>query len=210
MEPSDRPRRSVLDAPTLVLNRSWVPFHVTIVRRAVGMICRGIASVVDPGSLSLQDFDAWASLRGEPGRHSIRTATRWLPVPEIVQLAGLTGCRPSKRRSHAPVCSDATITAASIAVPGRPTPSSPSITSCRAPVAAARAGTTVSSPASAAMPARAIDCPGQRACASCGLRALRVGHRISTSGPPIGRAPGTSSSAMVTVGATGACAIAGN
>jgi 5-methylcytosine-specific restriction endonuclease McrA len=87
MEPSDRPRRSVLDAPTLVLNRSWVPIHVTIVRRAVGMICRGIASVVDPGSLSLQDFDAWASLRGEPGRHSIRTATRWLPVPEIVQLA---------------------------------------------------------------------------------------------------------------------------
>ncbi|MFO1054172.1 MAG: HNH endonuclease [Planctomycetota bacterium] len=86
MEQSERSRRSVLDAPTLVLNRSWVPVHVTAVRRAVGMVFRGIAQVVDHHSLTLQDFQAWLTSPCESTQRTIRTAVRHVSAPEVVQL----------------------------------------------------------------------------------------------------------------------------
>ena len=45
--------------PTLVLNRSWCAVHVTTVRRALGMLCRGSVAVLDPESLTPLGADAW-------------------------------------------------------------------------------------------------------------------------------------------------------
>ncbi len=86
MVPSDSARGSVLDAPTLVLNRSWIPIHVTIVRRAIGMLFRGTALVVDPLSLTVMDFATWLRDPTDSTRRSIRTTSRWVAVPEVVQL----------------------------------------------------------------------------------------------------------------------------
>ena len=86
MEPHARARHSVLDAPTLVLNRSWIPVHVTAVRRAVGMVFRGVAHVVDPQSLVVQDFIAWLASPCDEAHAAIRTPSRDVRVPEVVQL----------------------------------------------------------------------------------------------------------------------------
>lgn len=79
-------RLSALDRPTLVLNRSWVPVHVTAVRRAICMVCSGVAQIVDPNSLTLHDLAAWTSLIPGESAIGIRTSSRHFPVPEIVQL----------------------------------------------------------------------------------------------------------------------------
>lgn len=85
MEPGAPRGRSVLDAPTLVLNRSWMPVHVTAVRRAIAMMFRGVAHAIDPIALTPHDFEGWLHQISRPGR-SIRTPCREIAVPEIVQL----------------------------------------------------------------------------------------------------------------------------
>lgn len=75
----------MLDAPSLVLNRSWMPVHVTAVRRAIAMVFRGIAHAIDPEGLTTHDFDTWLEREVPPGR-GIRAPGRRIAVPEVVQL----------------------------------------------------------------------------------------------------------------------------
>jgi len=84
MDVSGPAKRSVLDQPTLVLNRSWMPVHVTAVRRAIGMVFRGVALVVDSETLSIHNYPDWAS-RPVGGR-VIRTCRAPVGAPEVVQL----------------------------------------------------------------------------------------------------------------------------
>ena len=42
-----RPAFAMLNSPVLVLNRSYLPIHVTSVRRAFSLVYQGIARVVD-------------------------------------------------------------------------------------------------------------------------------------------------------------------
>lgn len=77
---------SALDRPTLVLNRSWVPVHVTAVRRAICMVCSGVAQIVDPGPLTLHDLATWIRMVPDDDAPGIRSAARRIRVPEIVQL----------------------------------------------------------------------------------------------------------------------------
>ena len=60
--------RRMLDSNVLVLNRSYLPIHVTSVRRAFSLIYRGTALAVN-GSYETFDFDGL-----EPRRR--RTATK--------------------------------------------------------------------------------------------------------------------------------------
>jgi len=58
------PRRefAMLNTPVLVLNRSYLPVHVTSVRRAFSLLYQGIARVVD-GEYRTFDFEQWSGLR---------------------------------------------------------------------------------------------------------------------------------------------------
>ena len=76
----------MLDEPTLVLNRSWIPVHVTPVRRAITMVFRGVAHAIDPASLQVHDFHGWIRRDGRLPARAIRSAGGRIAAPEVVQL----------------------------------------------------------------------------------------------------------------------------
>ena len=57
---------SVLERPTLVLNRNWQPVAVSTVARALIKVWNESARIVDPSSFQIYGWEDWASIR--PGR----------------------------------------------------------------------------------------------------------------------------------------------
>jgi 5-methylcytosine-specific restriction endonuclease McrA len=76
----------ILSRPTLVLNRSWQPIHVTTVVRALVMLWNESAKVVDPDEYRLYSWADWVALPAVEGRPCIRTARARIRVPEVVAL----------------------------------------------------------------------------------------------------------------------------
>ena len=82
------------EAGVLVLNRSWVAIHVASVRRAVSLVYRGMARVVNPVDFSTYDFETWveASQRARIDvERCLRTVRLRLLIPEIIQLTTFNG-----------------------------------------------------------------------------------------------------------------------
>lgn len=77
---------SVLQNPTLVLNRSWQPVNITSVARSMAMVYSGVARVVDPESYQLFDWEDWARLVPADGDPCIRAVEQSFRVPEVVSL----------------------------------------------------------------------------------------------------------------------------
>jgi hypothetical protein len=87
----------MLNSPVLVLNRSYLPIHVTSVRRAFSLVYQGIARVVD-GEYRSFDFDQWSGYRvhdqdgatahAADGRpiEWIGTSRGPLPAPRVIVL----------------------------------------------------------------------------------------------------------------------------
>jgi 5-methylcytosine-specific restriction endonuclease McrA len=86
----------MLNSPVLILNRSYLPIHVTSVRRAFSLVYQGIARVVD-GEYRTFDFEQWSRIPVEQGRldapKASPSADSWigtsrgpLPVPRVVVL----------------------------------------------------------------------------------------------------------------------------
>ena len=76
---------SLLNDPTLVLNRGWSVVGLATVRDALSMMFRGRAKAVCPESFLTYDFASWI-IEGSMGNGSVRTPTLHVPVPEIVTL----------------------------------------------------------------------------------------------------------------------------
>lgn len=77
---------SVLNRPTLVLNRSWQPIDVVRVSRALVKVWGGVARIVDPEDYRLYDWHDWRDLEPAPGMPAIRTPCFSLRVPEVIAL----------------------------------------------------------------------------------------------------------------------------
>jgi 5-methylcytosine-specific restriction endonuclease McrA len=77
---------SVLERPTLVLNRNWQPIHVTSVVRALVMVWNETAKVVDAEAYVLCTWDEWCERVPPPDGPCLRTARARLAVPEVVCL----------------------------------------------------------------------------------------------------------------------------
>jgi 5-methylcytosine-specific restriction endonuclease McrA len=75
----------MLNSPTLVLNRSWVPINVTTARRAVVMAFVDLVRIVEAGSYDLFSFDRWVS-RGPTNGKVVVGVDRSFDVPEVVVL----------------------------------------------------------------------------------------------------------------------------
>ena len=80
------PSSDILGRPTLVLNRSWQPIHVTSVVRALVMLWNESAKVVDPEEYRLYAWDEWMTLAPREGAPCIRTPRARLRVPEVIAL----------------------------------------------------------------------------------------------------------------------------
>lgn len=81
-------RVQLLERSALVLNRSWMPVHVTNVRRALCMLVRDVARVVAPDTLAVYAFPEWIRLLDPPTRHFVRSPSVRIPIPEVVVLRG--------------------------------------------------------------------------------------------------------------------------
>ena len=77
---------STLNTGVLVLNRVYMPVHVTTVRRAFSLIYQGSARAVDE-SYQTFDFEAWASRPAQEGADCVGTIYRTIAVPRVIVLA---------------------------------------------------------------------------------------------------------------------------
>lgn len=87
MRVSDTIRREdLLARATLVLNRSWLPVHVTTVRRALCMVFRDAARIVCPETLATYDFGDWLERPLPAAAPTIRSPSIAIAAPEVVLL----------------------------------------------------------------------------------------------------------------------------
>lgn len=89
---------SVLNQHVLVLNRSWVPLHVTTVRRALLMLVTDQALALD-ANYATYDFESWSELsRATRGGRRIATVATEILVPYVVVLTGFNRVPPRSVR----------------------------------------------------------------------------------------------------------------
>ena len=77
---------SVLQRPTLVLNRNWQPINVATVARALIMLWNETARVVDPADYQLYDWEDWSQLTPAAGQPFVQAVRQPFCVPEVVAL----------------------------------------------------------------------------------------------------------------------------
>jgi 5-methylcytosine-specific restriction endonuclease McrA len=77
---------SILQRPTLVLNRNWQPVNIATVARSLTMLWNESARVVDPDDFRLYTWSDWARLLPPEGEPFIQAVTFRLRVPEVVTL----------------------------------------------------------------------------------------------------------------------------
>jgi 5-methylcytosine-specific restriction endonuclease McrA len=76
----------VLNTQVLVLNRSFLPVHVTTVRRAFTLLYVGLAKAVDE-EFKTFDFDSWAALSAAvQDDDSVGLVGRTIRVPRVIIL----------------------------------------------------------------------------------------------------------------------------
>ena len=80
----------VLQRPTLVLNRNWQPVNVATVARALVLLLRQTARVVDPSDYQLYDWADWARLEPAEGEPFVRGVRLRLRTGERVYAEGIT------------------------------------------------------------------------------------------------------------------------
>lgn len=85
---------AVLERPALVLNRHWSPIQTTTVREAIGLIVKGAALVIEPGTFRTHDLESWNDVSRARVRLEtvvIRSARLALVVPEVIVLTTYAG-----------------------------------------------------------------------------------------------------------------------
>ncbi len=75
----------MLNSNVLVLNRSYLPIHVTSARRAFALIFQGTALAVN-GEYETFDFASWQ--RQPAGEHAVGTPSGDIRVPRVIVLRG--------------------------------------------------------------------------------------------------------------------------
>jgi 5-methylcytosine-specific restriction endonuclease McrA len=75
----------VLNASVLVLNRSFLPIHITTARRAFSLLYRGSAHAVNEHYETF-DFDSWSELGRAAREEAIGVASGWIRVPRVILL----------------------------------------------------------------------------------------------------------------------------
>jgi len=76
---------SVLNTKVLVLNRSYLPVHITSVKRAFSLLYQGVARAVNEQYRTF-DFDSWADLSVSVQDDSVGMVDRVIRVPRVILL----------------------------------------------------------------------------------------------------------------------------
>ncbi len=75
----------MLTSHVLVLNRAFMPIHVTTVRRAFVMLYQGLAKVVDQ-QFETFDFQSWSDLSAATHSDVIGLVDRLVRIPRVILL----------------------------------------------------------------------------------------------------------------------------
>lgn len=84
-------RRSILNEPTLVLNRSWYAVATTTVRHAIRLMFVGASRAVSATSYETHSFDTWVEITVPPDELCIRTVSMRILKPEVIVLTHYDG-----------------------------------------------------------------------------------------------------------------------
>ena len=77
--------RTMLNTSVLVLNRSYLPIHITSVRRAFSLLYQGIARAVNEEYQTF-DFEEWSQLAVARDRDHIGTLAGPIRIPRVIVL----------------------------------------------------------------------------------------------------------------------------
>jgi 5-methylcytosine-specific restriction endonuclease McrA len=75
----------MLNSAVLVLNRSYLPVHVTSARRAFSLVYQGVARIVNEQYQTF-DFEAWSQLAVARDMEAIGTPSGLIRVPRVIVL----------------------------------------------------------------------------------------------------------------------------
>jgi 5-methylcytosine-specific restriction endonuclease McrA len=76
---------ALLNTKVLILNRSYLPVHVTSVRRAFSLLYQGVAHAVDEQYRTF-DFESWRDLSAELHHERVRVVGGFIRVPRVLLL----------------------------------------------------------------------------------------------------------------------------
>jgi 5-methylcytosine-specific restriction endonuclease McrA len=79
------PGSSLLNSKVLVLNRSYLPVHVTSVKRAFALLYQGVARAVDEQYRTF-DFNSWQDLAVELHHERVGVVGGFVRVPRVLLL----------------------------------------------------------------------------------------------------------------------------
>ncbi len=79
------PGPALLNSKVLVLNRSYLPVHVTSVKRAFALLYQGVAKAVDDQYRAF-DFDTWRDLAIEVHHEKLGIVDGFIRVPRVLLL----------------------------------------------------------------------------------------------------------------------------
>lgn len=77
---------NTLQRPVLVLNRNWQPVHVATVARALVLLWKEAARVVDAADYQTFTWDDWAQLRPRDDERGMNGVNIRFRVPEVITL----------------------------------------------------------------------------------------------------------------------------
>lgn len=77
---------SVLELPTLVLNKKWCAINTMSVRDALSLVYQKSAKIIEPETFETHTFESWADLVPPKGSNIIHTPRFALMAPEIISV----------------------------------------------------------------------------------------------------------------------------
>ncbi|MCP5463498.1 MAG: HNH endonuclease [Deltaproteobacteria bacterium] len=75
----------MIDGPVLVLNRGFAPVHITSVKRAICLVFKGLAQIVDE-QYQVYDFHSWSELSAALTEDTISLTSQSIRVPRVIML----------------------------------------------------------------------------------------------------------------------------
>ena len=75
----------MINSHVLVLNRVYLPIHITSVRRAFSLLYQGYAKALD-NNMQVFNFQSWSELSVEHHHDAIGTVDRLIRVPRVIVL----------------------------------------------------------------------------------------------------------------------------
>ncbi len=77
----------MLQKPVLILNKVWIPIRIKDVQKAITLLCRDRACVVNTENYELYNWKEWYNQKVNDGEPYIQSVKKKVKVPDIILLS---------------------------------------------------------------------------------------------------------------------------